>query len=106
MTTPWYRDGALHFGVGVEDTFVPQERAGERAIDEYVLTEHDLRWHSDLGLARDAGAGFVRWGVPWYRVQPAPDRWEWSWLDGVIERFAHHARDLLSRPAAAGQESG
>jgi len=49
--TPWFRDGALHFGVGIEDTFVPQERPGERAIDEYTLTEHDTRWHADLGLA-------------------------------------------------------
>jgi beta-glucosidase/6-phospho-beta-glucosidase/beta-galactosidase len=86
--TPWYRDGALHFGVGIEDTFVPQERPGERAIDEYTLTEHDTRWHADLGLATDAGAGFVRWGVPWYRIQPERDRWDWSWLDGVFDRFA------------------
>ncbi|QNO37149.1 family 1 glycosylhydrolase [Protaetiibacter sp. SSC-01] len=88
MTTPWYRDGELHFGVGIEDTFVPQERSGERAIDEYALTEHDIRWHDDLGLAADAGARFVRWGVPWYRVQPEPDRFDWSWLDGVFARFA------------------
>jgi beta-glucosidase/6-phospho-beta-glucosidase/beta-galactosidase len=88
MTTPWYRDRALHLGVGIEDTFVPQERPGERAIDEYALTEHDVRWHADLGLAAQAGAEFVRWGVPWYRVQPAPDAWDWSWLDRVFARFA------------------
>jgi len=86
--TPWYRDGRLHFGVGIEDTFVPQERPGERAIDEYVLTEHDIRWHTDLALAREAGAEFVRWGVPWYRVQPEPARFDWSWLDRVFARFA------------------
>jgi len=86
--TPWFRDGALHFGVGIEDTFVPQERPGERAIDEYALTEHDTRWHADLGLAVEAGSEFVRWGVPWYRIQPERDRWDWSWLDGVFDRFA------------------
>jgi beta-glucosidase/6-phospho-beta-glucosidase/beta-galactosidase len=94
MIRPWHRDGALHFGVGIEDTFVPQTRPGERAIDEYVLTEHDIRWHSDLGLAVDAGARFVRWGVPWYLIQPEPDRWEWSWLDQVFDRFA----ELSLRP--------
>ncbi|HLT67247.1 MAG TPA: family 1 glycosylhydrolase, partial [Microbacterium sp.] len=88
MTTPWYRDGALHFGVGIEDTFVPQERPGERAIDEYALTEHDIRWHDDLALAAEVGADFVRWGVPWYRVQPEPGRFDWSWLDRVFARFA------------------
>lgn len=88
MTTPWYRDGALHFGVGIEDTFVPQERPGERAIDEYALTEHDIRWRDDLALAAEVGADFVRWGVPWYRVQPEPGRFDWSWLDRVFARFA------------------
>lgn len=86
--TPWHRDGALHFALGVENTFVPQTRPGERAIDEYELTGHYSHWSSDLGLARDAGAELLRWGVPWYRIQPAPDRWEWSWLDAVIDRFA------------------
>ena len=86
--TAWYADGSLHFGLGIEDTFVPQERPGERAIDEYTLTEHDVRWHDDLGLAAEAGARFVRWGVPWYRIQPEPGRWDWSWLDRVVARFA------------------
>lgn len=85
---PWFRDGGLHFALGIEDTFVPQSRAGERPIDEYELTEHDRQWHSDLALARDAGAEMLRWGIPWYRVQPARDGYEWSWLDRVIDRFA------------------
>lgn len=85
---PWYQDGSLHFALGVEDTFVPQTRPGERPIDEYELTEHDRLWHSDLALAKDAGAGMLRWGIPWYLIQPEVDRFEWSWLDGVIDRFA------------------
>lgn len=84
----WYRDGSLHFALGVEDTFVPQERAGERALDEYTLTEHDTRWHADLGLASEAGADLLRWGIPWYRIEPGPGSWEWSWLDRVMDRFA------------------
>lgn len=86
--TSWHKDGALHFALGVEDTFVPQERPGERAIDEYELTQHYEFWSSDLGLASDAGATLLRWGVPWYRVNPAEGRWDWSWLDRVVDRFA------------------
>jgi beta-glucosidase/6-phospho-beta-glucosidase/beta-galactosidase len=84
----WHRDGRLHFALGVEDTFVPQERPGERAIDEYQLTGHYEHWHEDLALARQAGAELLRWGVPWYRINPEPDLWEWSWLDRVVDRFA------------------
>lgn len=86
--TKWYQDGRLHLGVGVEDTFVPQTRPGERPLDEYELTEHYDRWHADLGRAAEAHAEFVRWGIPWYRINPAPGRWDWSWLDAVMARFA------------------
>lgn len=92
----WHRDGGFHFAVGVEDTFVPQAGPGERPIDEYELTEHYDRWHDDLGLAVDAGAELVRWGVPWHRVQPEPGRWDWSWVDRVMDRFAElHLRPIV-----------
>ncbi|CAH0173044.1 Bifunctional beta-D-glucosidase/beta-D-fucosidase [Microbacterium oxydans] len=83
----WYRDGLLHFGLGIENTFVPQERAGERPIDEYDLTEHYAQWSDDLGLAASVGAEFMRWGIPWHIVSPERGRWEWSWTDRVMDRF-------------------
>jgi beta-glucosidase len=85
---PWHTDGRLHFALGVEDTFVPQSRPGERPIDEYELTEHYRHWHSDLALARDAGATMLRWGIPWHRVNPERGQWDFDWLDGVMDRFA------------------
>lgn len=88
MTEKWFRDGALHFALGIEDTFVPQGRPGERPIDEYELTEHYERWSDDLRLAAESGAGMLRWGIPWHRVNPAPGAFDWSWLDGVVSRFA------------------
>jgi beta-glucosidase/6-phospho-beta-glucosidase/beta-galactosidase len=84
---PWYRDGRLHFGVGIEDTFIPQERVGHRKLDEYELTQHYARWRDDLQLAADSGATFLRWGVPWYLVEPEPGRFDWSWLDQVAGRM-------------------
>lgn len=84
----WYEQDTIHFAVGVEDTFVPQARPGERPLDEYELTGHYRHWHADLGLAAEVGATMIRWGIPWYRLNPAPDRWEWSWLDRVVDRFA------------------
>jgi beta-glucosidase/6-phospho-beta-glucosidase/beta-galactosidase len=85
MGDRWFEDGALHLGLGIEDTFVPQTRAGERAIDEYELTEHYDRFPEDFALAADVGAEYLRWGVPWYRVQPEVDRWDWSWTDRALE---------------------
>jgi len=84
----WYESPELHFAVGIEDTFVPQTPFGERSLDEYEMTQHYHFWHHDLGLAKECGAGMVRWGIPWYRVNPARGAWDWSWLDQVAERFA------------------
>jgi beta-glucosidase len=84
----WYDDGRLHFALGIEDTFVPQERSGERALDEYELTEHYRFWSEDFARAKEAGADLLRWGVPWYRVNPARGVWDWSWLDEVMACLA------------------
>jgi beta-glucosidase len=80
---PWMTDGRLHFGVGIEDTFVPQERVGGRRLDEYELTQHYEHWREDLSLAAEAGAEFLRWGIPWYLVEPEQGRFDWRWLDEV-----------------------
>jgi beta-glucosidase/6-phospho-beta-glucosidase/beta-galactosidase len=29
----------------------------------------------------------MRYGIPWYRVNPAPGRFDWSWTDAVLEHM-------------------
>lgn len=79
---------SFHFAIGIEDTFIAEESPGARKLDEYELTQHDRLWWSDLALAAETGATMVRWGVPWYRVNPERGRWEFGWLDRVVDRFA------------------
>jgi beta-glucosidase/6-phospho-beta-glucosidase/beta-galactosidase len=69
---------------GIEDTFVPQTRLGHRALDEYELMGHYDNWREDLALLGEVGARAVRWGVPWYRVEPARGEFDWGWTDQVI----------------------
>src|SRR5581483_3646465 len=69
---------------GIEDTFVPQTRVGHRALDEYELMGHYDHWREDLTLIAEAGLRGVRWGVPWYRVEPEPGVFDWRWTDQVI----------------------
>jgi beta-glucosidase/6-phospho-beta-glucosidase/beta-galactosidase len=76
-------DGFIWAG-GIEDTFVPQTRRGHRALDEYELIGHYEHWREDLALARDLGLTALRWGVPWYRVEPQPGQFDWSWIDQVL----------------------
>src|SRR5215211_4462772 len=69
---------------GIEDTFVPQTRPGHRALDEYELIGHYQHWREDLMLAKQLGVKALRWGVPWYRVEPAQGDFDWRWTDEVL----------------------
>jgi beta-glucosidase len=75
---------AFIWASGVEDTFVPQTRSGHRALDEYELMGHYRHWREDLALARDLGLQAIRFGVPWYRVEPRPGDFDWRWVDEVL----------------------
>lgn len=72
------------WAAGIENTFVPQVRPGHRSLDEYELMGHYAHWREDLALARDLGLQAMRWGVPWYKVEPEPGKFDWRWTDEVI----------------------
>ena len=78
-------DTTFLWATGIEDTFIPHARPGLRALDEYELTQHYKLWKRDLDLVAETGVKYLRWGIPWYRVQPAPDRWDWEWTDQVLD---------------------
>ncbi|HEU0292893.1 MAG TPA: family 1 glycosylhydrolase [Anaerolineales bacterium] len=73
------------WATGIEDTFIPHARPGLRALDEYELTQHYKLWKSDFDLVAETGVKVLRWGIPWYRVQPAPDQWDWEWTDKALD---------------------
>ncbi len=63
---------------------MPQNKVGHRALDEYELMGHYEHWREDLALLRESNLQAVRWGVPWYRVEPTQGEFDWSWTDQVI----------------------
>jgi beta-glucosidase len=78
-------DTPFLWATGIEDTFIPHTRPGLRALDEYELTQHYQLWERDFDLVAETGVKYIRWGIPWYRVQPAPDQWDWAWTDQVLD---------------------
>src|SRR3712207_1619366 len=73
-------DVRFAWALGIEDTFVPQVHARSgRILDEYVLTQHDRFWREDLRMIRAIGVRHLRYGIPWYQVNPEPGRFDWSW---------------------------
>lgn len=81
------------WAVGFEDTFIAQTAQGERPLDEFELTEHYRYWREDLDRVRASGVTMIRYGIPWYKVEPEPGKFDWSWVDEVIAYFEQH-RDL------------
>jgi beta-glucosidase len=82
--------GGFAWATGIEDTFIHQARPGLRALDEYQLTQHYQFWKEDLDRVADSGIPFLRWGVPWHKVQPTPDRWDWEWTDQVLDYMVNN----------------
>lgn len=79
----------FEWAVGIEDTFVGQPSGSRgRILDEYDLIDHYRRWRSDLDLIASLGVRSMRYGVPWYRVNPTPGAFDWSWTDPVFEHLA------------------
>jgi len=95
-TTDIYNSAAEDFlwAGGIENTFVPQVRPGHRSLDEYELMGHYEHWREDLHLAKDLGLKALRWGVPWYKVEPEPNKFDWSWTDQVIPYLVNEAKVL------------
>jgi hypothetical protein len=72
--------------VGIEGTFLPQAALGRRALDEYELTQQYAFWSDDLAR-RGGRATTIRYGLPWYRIEPEPGRFVWDWTDRVVDRL-------------------
>jgi len=54
------------------------------------------RWGEDVRLMRAAGLECVRWGEgSWTLMQPAPDRFDWSVVDQVLELCAGHGLGVI-----------
>jgi beta-glucosidase/6-phospho-beta-glucosidase/beta-galactosidase len=75
---------SFRWATGIEDTFVPQEGPGRRRLDEYELMQHYRCWREDVDIAADLGFDSMRYGIPWYRVEPEPERYDWSFTDAVV----------------------
>ncbi|HEU5138379.1 MAG TPA: family 1 glycosylhydrolase [Bacillales bacterium] len=74
----------FYWATGIEDTFIPQSEPGKRSLDEYELMQHYQHWKQDIDLAAELGVQMMRYGIPWYKVNPSPGQFVWGWIDEVI----------------------
>jgi beta-glucosidase/6-phospho-beta-glucosidase/beta-galactosidase len=84
------RTADFMWAVGIENTFIPQVASQTgRVLDEYDLTQHYRFWREDLALAAAIGVRTMRYGIPWYKVNPAPGIFDWRWTDEVLPHMIH-----------------
>jgi beta-glucosidase/6-phospho-beta-glucosidase/beta-galactosidase len=55
-----------------------------RRVDELVKTGHVERYREDFALAAGLGVRYLRYGIPFHRVNPEPDRLDWTWVDAAL----------------------
>jgi beta-glucosidase len=80
--------GEFWWATGIEDTFITDpHRVTGRTLDEYELTGHYRRWREDIDLMAELSVPAARYGIPWHRIQPSRDKWDWTWADRPLERM-------------------
>jgi len=76
--------GDFRWLTGFECSTFPQV-----GMDELALTQHDRFWGSDIVRVAEAGCRTIRYGIRWHVVNPAPQVWDWSSVDGPMELMRH-----------------
>lgn len=84
----WLEPDFFFWATGIEDTFITEPwPATGRTLDEYELTQHYEKWAEDIGLIKELGVTHARYGIPWHRINPQPNAWDWSFADKTLERM-------------------
>lgn len=83
----------FYWGIGIENCWIPQTNPAKdgdrRLLDVYLQMQHYDRWKEDLDLAAQAGVNTIRYSVPWYKAEPKPGTYDWSWIDKPIDYLVH-----------------
>ncbi len=78
--------GFFFWATGIEDTFITAPHAATgRILDEYELTQHYERWREDIHLIHELGVTHARYGIPWHRINPQPNAWNWEFADKTFD---------------------
>jgi beta-glucosidase/6-phospho-beta-glucosidase/beta-galactosidase len=74
------------FATGIECS-APTIDGGRWRIDQLEETGHYRNWQQDLGLTRELGLKFLRYGPPIHLVYQGEGKFEWDFLDKVFGKM-------------------
>src|SRR5579862_9420961 len=105
----------FYWGVGIENCWMaqtnPAKDGDRRLLDVYLQMQHYNRWNEDLDLAAESGVNAIRYSVPWYKAEPKPGVYDWSWIDKPIDYLVHKLKiipimDIIHYGTPAWMEDG
>jgi beta-glucosidase len=76
------------FATGIECSYPTIEWEGKTVRrDQLAECHHYERWEEDIELMVDCGIRYVRYGLPYYNMHVAPDKFDWEFSDLVMNRL-------------------
>jgi beta-glucosidase len=78
----------FYWGVGIENCWIaqtdPVKDGKRRLLDVFLQMQHYEKWKEDLELLKEVGFNCIRYSVPWYKAEPKPGVYDWSWIDKPV----------------------
>jgi beta-glucosidase/6-phospho-beta-glucosidase/beta-galactosidase len=86
----------FYWGIGVENCWMaqsdPARDGNRRLLDVFLQMQHYEKWKGDLDLLPSTGVCCIRYSVPWYKAEPKPGVYDWSWIDRPVEYLVHRLK--------------
>ena len=67
-------------------------------LNTHLATRYTELEHMDVpaSLVAQTGASWVREDIQWWRVQPTPDTWDWSYTDAAFRALLQHNINIVA----------
>jgi beta-glucosidase/6-phospho-beta-glucosidase/beta-galactosidase len=74
------------FATGIECSY-PTIDHGKTRRDMLAECDHYNRYKEDLGLVKEMGLKVLRYGLPYYKIQTAPGKYDWEFADLAMKEM-------------------
>jgi beta-glucosidase/6-phospho-beta-glucosidase/beta-galactosidase len=86
----------FYWGIGIENCWMaqtsPAPYGNPRLLDVFLQMQHYDKWKKDLDLLPSTGVNCLRYSIPWYKAEPRPGVYDWSWIDKPVEYLVNKLR--------------
>jgi beta-glucosidase len=86
----------FYWGVGIENCWIaqtdPQRDGNRRLLDVFLQMQHYEKWKEDLDRAAAVGVKAIRYSVPWYKAEPRPGVYDWSWIEKPVDYLVNQLK--------------